>query len=180
MSADVKRGKASAVKLEKDGVPIKEENGSSNDSKLSTNNGRNVKSLPLRSSSPPPPTTFRDMPLYSTSSEDWKYHLMKLASFTKVDPSDSKQFPWPVKLNRKWPPKLKDDLPTQGDPVIDQWGKPVMIPPKRDSLEGSTSFAYLNGLSTSESKKKTPLLWPGPDEDVHGVEGLLARLETPK
>lgn len=131
-----------------------------------------------RDASPAPPTTFRDLPLYSTSLEDWKYHLMKLASFSKVDPSDPVQFPWPVKLNRKWPPKLKEELPLEGDPVLDTWGKPVVVPPK----EASDAANALNSsaLSASDGKKKVPLLWPGPDDDVHLVQDLLDRLDGPK
>lgn len=173
MSSDVKRSGSAGIKSED---AIKRE-GSEGLGKASS---RSASRAPInREPSPPPPTTFRDIPLYSTSLEDWNYHLMKLASFTKVDPSDTSQFPWPVKLNRKWPPKLKDELPVQGDPVLDQWGKPIMIPPKRDPNDPLNPFAS-NGLLPSESKRKTPLLWPGPDDDVHEIEELINRLDAPK
>lgn len=165
MSSDLKRSASAGVKME-GGIKREDSDGSS----------RGNGSAPAPAAFPPPPTGYRDIPLYSTSLEDWKYHLMRLASFNKVDPSETSQFPWPVKLNRKWPPKLKDDLPVQGDPVLDAWGKPVMIPPKKDPNDLYPSST----LTPSEARKKTPLLWPGPDDDVQEVEELLARLEGPK
>lgn len=148
--------------------------GSSSSSSKTTTPSNN-----LRETSPPPPTTFRDIPLYSSAlKDDFKYHLMKLASFTKVDPSDPKQFPWPVKLNRKWPPRLKDELPMQGDPVMDAYGKPTLIPPipRKEGTEPTNT----SGLVPSEARKKIPLLWPGPNDSPEEVEELLARLEVPK
>jgi transcription initiation factor TFIIF subunit alpha len=174
MSSDLKRSGSAGVKVE--GGIKREGSDGSNSNKGVGSSTIKASAAASREPSPPPPTGFRDIPLYSTSLEDWKYHLMKMASFTNVDPSDTTQFPWPVKLNRKWPPKLKDDLPIEGDPVLDAWGKPIMIPVRKDPNDPYTA----NGLPSLESKKKIPLLWPGPDDDVQEVEELVARLEGPK
>ncbi|UZJ51702.1 hypothetical protein CBS101457_001022 [Exobasidium rhododendri] len=154
------------------------EGGSGSGSGNTTSNSKiAATSTNTRGLSPPPPTTFRDIPLYSSAlKDDFKFHLMKIASFTKIDPSDPTQFPWPVKLNRKWPPRLKDELPLQGDPVLDSYGKPILVPPRKDGSELNVPSSLL----PSEARKKIPLLWPGPDDDVNEVESLLARLEGPK
>ena len=160
----------SEVKVEP-GTQIKrevEDGGSSSSNGLQ--NGRSKKEQ-----SPPPPTTYRDIPLLSSTLDDWRYHLMRLQSHAKIDPSDSQQFPFPVKLNRKYPPKLKDPLPYAGDPVIDQFGKPVLVPAQRRD----PSQPNQQPLTPAE-RKRIPLLWPGPDDDVHEIEELVQRLETPK
>jgi transcription initiation factor TFIIF subunit alpha len=189
MSAEMKQSSSTGIKAEK---MVKKESDESSSRTAAGSSGAggkgssssstsSVKTTPnSRELSPPPPTTFRDIPLYSSAlKDDFKYHLMKLAAFTKVDPSDPIQFPWPVKLNRKWPPRLKDEFPTQGDSVLDSYGKPIMIPPRKDLADASAA-ALPSSFLPSEAKKKTPLLWPGPDDNEEEVEELLARLEGPK
>lgn len=122
----------------------------------------------------PPPVTFRDIPLYSSSTGDWKHHLMKLASHARVNPSDTSQFPGPVRLNRKLPPREKDRLPKAGSPVLDQYGNAVMVPvppPEDDSNPATPSGAPV---------KRAPLLWPFPDDDFAPIEAALNRLNPAK
>ncbi|CAO1634934.1 unnamed protein product [Sympodiomycopsis kandeliae] len=78
--------------------------------------------------SPPPPTTYRDIPLLSTSAQSqWVHHLIRFAHHTRVDPTDEDQFVPPLKLNRKQPPKVKAPQPKAGDPVLDRFGKPIKL-----------------------------------------------------
>lgn len=98
---------------------------------------------------------------------------MRLASHSRVDPSDTTQFPWPVKLNRKFPPRLKEEQPRAGDPVVDSYGRPILVPPPKSDFNDSSTFpAY--------DRKKTPLLWPSAQEDPAQIEELIARLEAPR
>ncbi|PWN35403.1 uncharacterized protein FA14DRAFT_41092 [Meira miltonrushii] len=159
----------SEVKTEP-GFQIKREGEDGPSSSNGLQNGR-----PKKEQSPPPPTTYRDIPLLSSTLDDWRYHLMRLQSHAVIDPSDPQRFPFPVKLNRKYPPKLKDPLPHAGDPVIDQFGKPVLVPAQRRD----PSQPNQQPLTPAE-RKRIPLLWPGPDDDVHEIEELVQRLETPK
>lgn len=158
------------VKTEPGMPPVKREveNGAGSSNGIQNNRAK-------KEPSPPPPTTYRDITLMSSTVDDWRHHLMRLQSHAKVDPSDPQQFPFPVKLNRKHPPKLKDPLPHAGDPVVDQYGKPVMVPAQRRD----PSQPNQQPLTPAE-RKRIPLIWPGPDDDVHEIEELVQRLETPK
>lgn len=97
---------------------------------------------------------------------------MRLASHSRVNPADVQQFPWPVKLNRKFPPRLKEDAPRAGDPVVDNFGRPIMVPPK--AARSTDPNVPL------QDRKKAPLLWPGTEQEVERVEELISRLEAPK
>lgn len=81
-----------------------------------------------RSPSPPPPTTYRDIPLLSTSSQSpWLHHLIRFAHHNRTDPTDHSQFVPPLKLNRKHPPRIKAPAAKAGDPVVDRYGKPIRL-----------------------------------------------------
>ncbi|SNX85033.1 related to TFG1 - TFIIF subunit (transcription initiation factor), 105 kD [Melanopsichium pennsylvanicum] len=101
--------------------------------------------------SPPPPTTYRDIPLLSTDCGPWLTHLMKFAHHTRVDPNDTTQFIPPIKLNRKNPPRLKLPRPKPGDPITDKYNRPMM------------------------GKDGQPLTWPGPDDDLQRIEDVIKK-----
>jgi transcription initiation factor TFIIF subunit alpha len=172
--SNVKGEAAIRVKLEDgEGRPA-----SNSHTPTSSGNAANaINGRPKKETSPPPPTTYRDIALKSSTLDDWRYHLMRFASHAVVNPGDAQQFPFPVKLNRKWPPKLKDPLPRAGDPVLDQFGKPILVPAQRRE-PGQPAQAQV--ALTATEKKRIPLLWPGPDDDVDEVEELVARLDQPK
>ncbi|SJX63441.1 related to TFG1-TFIIF subunit (transcription initiation factor), 105 kD [Sporisorium reilianum f. sp. reilianum] len=105
---------------------------------------------------PPPPTTYRDIPLLSTDCGQWLTHLMKFAHHMRVDPNDSAQFIPPLKLNRKNPPRLKLPRPNPGDPITDKYNRPMV------------------------GKDGQPLTWPGPDDDLQRIEEVIKGEIAPK
>lgn len=70
-----------------------------------------------------------------------------------MDPTDSATFVPPLKLNRKYPPKVKQPGPKPGDPVVDRHGRPIKLP-------GGES-----------------LLWPKAGEDLTEHHKLLDRMK---
>ncbi|SAM82754.1 related to TFG1-TFIIF subunit (transcription initiation factor) [Ustilago bromivora] len=100
---------------------------------------------------PPPPTTYRDIPLLSTNCGEWLTHLMKFAHHTRVDPNDTRHFIPPLKLNRKNPPRLKLPRPNPGDPITDKYNRPMM------------------------GKDGEPLTWPGPNDDLQRIEEAIQK-----
>ncbi|EST05047.1 Transcription Factor IIF, Rap30/Rap74, interaction [Kalmanozyma brasiliensis GHG001] len=151
------------VKAEPGSVSIKAENGRANIQRPrpangSTNNARsNLKAEEDRKDlPPPPPTTYRDIPLLSTNCGEWLTHLMKFAHHTRVDPNDTAQFIPPLKLNRKNPPRLKLPRPNPGDPITDKYNRPMM------------------------GKDGQPLTWPGPDDDLQRIEEVIKKEIAPK
>lgn len=117
---------------------------------------------------PAQPTTYRDIPLYSTDLRGWSHHIMKFASHTRVDPSDKTQFIPPVKLNRKNPPRPRQPPPEPGMPILDRYGKPMLGPdgkplvyPKPGEEDPATTAALQTlqqGSSTSKSPAADPSL----------------------
>lgn len=112
-----------------------------------------------KDASPPPPTTYRDIPLFSCGASESKTHLIKLAHHALIDPRDPARFIPPLKLNRKVPPKLKPVQAKPGDAILDRYGNPMM-------------GAGPDG--------KAALLWPGTEEEIKAVEAILEKSKPEK
>lgn len=154
------------VKAEPGSANVKAENGRAGGARARAANGASTNNNSARSNlkleqdkkelPPPPPTTYRDIPLLSTDCGQWLTHLMKFAHHTRVDPNDASQFVPPLKLNRKNPPRLKLPRPNPGDPITDKYNRPMM------------------------GKDGQPLTWPGADDDLQRIEEVIKKDAAPK
>ncbi|PWN24418.1 hypothetical protein BDZ90DRAFT_234975 [Jaminaea rosea] len=133
---------------------------------------------PRRSPSPPPPTTYRDIPLLSTSAATpWVHHLARFVHHQRIDPTDAAQFVPPLKLNRKQPPKPRQTWPKAGDTLVDRYGRSVRL------ANGKELTWPQKGEDTSEHRKILERLAPtpkGPEGAARGhANGYDASLVAP-
>ncbi|KAK0550936.1 transcription factor IIF subunit tfg1 [Tilletia horrida] len=111
-----------------------------------------------------PAPTFRDFPIFSSHlAPNTRINLLRFGHHTTQDPTDPTQFVAPLKLNRKWPPRPKPNVPKPGDPVRD--------------VGGSHVVGFLPTTAENEKPKKGKLYWPSYGEG--GLEEIRKALHIP-